>query len=118
MTSEVIDRYGLDASYVPALSDGSLIRFYGNEAIAWAPDHPTPAFLDPVAATLVQVLDGSATIADLVADICDAVGVPEEIAASQIGRVLRVLHEQGLLEDADADHDASDSPIFSGPPNP
>ena len=117
MTAGVFERYGLEESYVPAIRPDSILRYYQNDGVAWSPLHPTPAYLDPVASVVVRILDGRATVGELVADVNDVMAVPKDIAAAQIARVLRQLRENALLVDSIAEPVESSLSIFHDPPN-
>lgn len=117
MTTIVNGRYGFDESYVPVLRPDSLVRHYGNEGVAWSPAHGSPTYLDPVAASVLNILDGRASVGELIADVHDVLNVPREIASSQIGRVVRVFLDGGLLEGTVDERNGSPSSIFHDPLN-
>ena len=103
----------------PEVRADALVRHYDNEIVAWSPSSRAPTYLDPVAALIFQILDGNASVADLVGDVHEFVGVPEAVARSQIRRVISQLHSAGLLTTSTP----SDAPnvqldLFPGPLNP
>lgn len=105
----------------PGVRDDALIRRYGNEIVAWSPTAALPAYLDPVAALVFQLLDGTSSVGALVDDVHDVVGVPTGVAREQIRRVVDRLDARGLLTTSNApvgDADPDDLGIFLGPPNP
>jgi SAM-dependent methyltransferase len=67
-----------------------------------------PVFLDSVAALLLQVIDGRATVNDLVDDVHEVLGVEPTIARGEVLRSLDIFAAGGLLENA---------PISSRPPS-
>lgn len=80
----------------PAPIPGLLRRRYGTESVIWA-DGGAPMYLDPLASLTLDLLDGEASVAELVHDVHDVVGVPEAIAHRQIHRSLSVLASAGAL---------------------
>jgi hypothetical protein len=83
--------------FVPALRADLLRCDLGLEAVLWSPARANPVALDPVATVMLGVIDGAAAVADLVADVREVVGLPEDIARSQVWRVLNDLDRGGLL---------------------
>lgn len=103
----------------PAVISNAFIRRYGEDILAWAPSSPRPLALEGVAAVVYQILDGSATIAELVHDIHDIVGVPPAVARSQLRVVVEQLADAGLLEDLVTSRQAPvELDLFPAPPNP
>lgn len=106
----------------PSVRTDAIARHYGNEIVAWSPVSPQPAYLDPVAALVYQLLDGTATVGELVEDVHDVVGVPKGVARDQIRRVVMRLDAATLLSTSHppdtADDDPFDLGVFLGPPNP
>lgn len=74
--------------FVPALRLDLLIRTIGDETIVWSPIAPKPSVLDPVAAVMVSVVDGVASVAELAQDVHEVVGLDLESARRQVARVL------------------------------
>lgn len=81
----------------PLARTDALVRAYDNEFVVWSPDAGRPIHLDPVAAVVFQLLDGSARLVDLIADIHEVIGVPAQVARNQLRRVVRQLEEAALL---------------------
>jgi hypothetical protein len=107
---------GDDAALV--IRRGSVVRHYGTEAVAWSEIRPEPVLLDPVAAVVVQLLDGEATVRELVEDVHAALGVDTDLARAQIMRVLSLLDGAGLLEtSAPVESTSTDLDLFHYPPN-
>lgn len=100
-------RSSIDPAYRPTLVDGALIRSIGTEAIGWAPLRNKPVYLDPVAAVLATVFDGSATTQEIIEDLCDIVDLEPELAKAQLERVLTLHAVNGLL----ALRDQADEPF-------
>jgi hypothetical protein len=107
------------ASLRPRMADDVVVRHYDDGIVAWAPTRQRPVPLDGVGAVIFQILDGSATVAELVADIHEVVGVPETVARSQLRQVLDRLAGDGLLAGVEGD-DArlTKLDLFPAPPNP
>lgn len=53
--------------------------------------------LDAVTTVMLDVIDGVATIDELVEDVRDAVGVPTEVARSRVERTVAALDDAGAL---------------------
>ena len=111
-----LDDAQFDACKPEARAD-RLIRWYGNEAVAWSPVAAMPVHLDPLSALVVQMLDGSATVADIVTDVHDVLGVPRSVARDQLRRAVSRLDQGGLLTTS-TEVPADDMDFFPGPPNP
>lgn len=117
-STTVTDIHDADG-FRPCVRADALVRRYGNEAVAWSPLHRYPTSMDPVAALVFQLLDGSASVAELVTDVHEVVGIPQSIAHNQLMRVLSQLHDAGLLLTSAADVDPDAEPdLFPAPPNP
>lgn len=109
-------------AWAPEVRSDALVRHFDNEIVAWSPAYPRPAHLDPVAALVFQMLDGRATIGELVTDVHDVVGAPTGVVRDQMRRVLAQLDQARLLTTSVAPArqapEADDLDIFLGPPNP
>ena len=104
--------------FVPALRPDAIVRRFDNEAVAWSPAAITPVYLDPLAALVLQLLDGSAPIAELLVDIHEVVGVPLPVARTQLRRVVGALQQGALLTTSPSELPIGlDFDLFSGPPN-
>lgn len=104
-------------SFVPALCDDVIVRRYDQEAIVWSPFGDRATYLDPVGSIVLQLLDGSVTIAELADDIRAEVGVPRSVVLGRLRAVVRQLDSSGVLKSSDSPPLASDD-FFYGPPNP
>lgn len=87
----------LEDAFVPRLRRDFLRSDIDGEAVVWSPDRGVPAALDPVTTVMLDVIDGSASIADLGADVQDVVGVPHDVARTQVLRTVGLLDEAGIL---------------------
>lgn len=101
----------------PRIADGVTVRHYDGGVIAWSPLSARPVPLDGVAAVVFQILDGSATVANLVTDIHEVVGVPEAVARSQLRQALTRFAADALL-DGTAQAEPTKRDLFPAPPNP
>lgn len=81
----------------PVRRSDVLLRRLGAETVIWSPIRSDPAALDPATSVMLDVIDGAATVEDLVHDVRDVVGVPGDVAQTQVERVLGVLHQAGAL---------------------
>lgn len=86
-----------DHSFVPTLRPDLLRRDIEHEAVIWSPIRRNPVALDAVATVMLEVIDGSATVNDLVDDIHEVIGVPVEVAQERVRTLLRMLEEAGAL---------------------
>lgn len=95
-------------------------RHYDDGIIAWSPASPRPTPLDGVGSVVFQILDGSGTVAELVDDIHEVVGVPEAVARSQLRHLLEQFAADGLLDGVEGDGgvDLTKLDLFPAPPNP
>ena len=103
----------------PQVRPDAIVRHYGNEIVAWSPIGHQPTALDPVAALLYQFFDGTASVAELVTDVHEAIGVLPTVAANQVRRVIEQLGDAGLLTPvAPAGSPFADLDLFPAPLNP
>lgn len=91
-----LDEVSFDA-LVPVPAADVLVRTYGNEAVAWSPMAPAPAHLDPVTHLVWQLLDGDATIGEIVEDVHDVLGIPTTVARRQLRRSMTTLEQARLV---------------------
>ena len=111
-----LDDVEFDALTPEARTD-LLLRWCGNEAVAWSPQSTLPMHLDAVSALVVQMLDGSTAVADIVTDVHDVLGVPRSVARDQLRRAVSRLDQGGLLTTS-TEVPSDDMDFFPGPPNP
>lgn len=83
--------------FVPVRRDDVERVAFESESVAWSPIRQMPVYLDPVANVLYEVIDGEASVADLVDDVVAEVGIDRETATAQVTRVTGLLHGGGLL---------------------
>jgi PqqD family protein of HPr-rel-A system len=72
----------------------------GEEAVVFDPLHGGLHLLNPSAALVYRVCDGSATIDELADDVADAFGVPVGDVQPQVTMLVDSLAHIGLVEDA------------------
>ena len=102
----------------PQLRSDLTTRFIDNEILAWSPLNSAPALLDQVASIVYQLLDGSASVADLVADVNEVVGVPKSVARDRLRRALVQFESSGLLLTPEPGGRLEEEPgLFPGPLN-
>ena len=107
-----------DKRPVPRPRFDNLTRWYGNEAVVWATEATEPAFLDPVAALILQIVDGQATQSDLVEDVIDVLGIDADVAGYQVSRSTETFRRSGLLEGTGAlEPPPTDLDLFRDPPS-
>lgn len=102
----------------PCVAPDAVVRHYDDGIVAWSPSSPRPAPLDGVAAVVFQILDGSATVAELVTDIHEVVGVPAAVARSQLRQVLGQFEADGLVAGTRPEVAPTKLDLFPAPPNP
>lgn len=107
-----------DERFTPVARVDTLVRPYGNEAVAWSMVADEPVFLDPAAALVLQIVDGRATVRDLVEDIHDVLGIDPAVALGEVIRSLEIFTAGGLLENRlPTSRRASNDDLFRSPPN-
>jgi hypothetical protein len=118
MSSDLAARPRFANDFVPVVRPGSVVRHYDTEAVAWSSNGAGPALLDAVSAVVIQIVDGGATVADLVEDVHAALGVGTDVARARILRALGVLDDAGLLETSTSvEMTLDDLDLFHFPPN-
>lgn len=85
--------------FVPQRAIDTVVRRIAGEAVIWASNGPGPVRLDQVATTVFDIVDGSATIEELVQDVHNVVGVSREDARFHIQRSLADLAGAGALQE-------------------
>jgi hypothetical protein len=83
--------------FVPELRNDFVRRTVSDECLVWSPVCAEPVVLDAVARVMLDVIDGTASIAELAVDVRDVLNLPLEIAQRQVTRVVEVLAGAGLL---------------------
>ena len=117
-SSAFLDDPTFDSS-VPQVRTDAVVHHFDNEIVAWSSITAAPAYLDPVAALALQMLDGTASVADLIADVHEVLGIPKAVARSQLRRAISLLDDGGLLTSSTApESPATDIDLFPAPPNP
>jgi hypothetical protein len=118
MSLDVVERSGFGDDFVPMVRPGAVVRQYDTEAVAWSDNGSGPALLDPVTAVVIQILDGEATVGDLVEDVHVGLGVGRGVARAQIVRALALLDGAGALETSTSvEVTPDDLDLFHFPPN-
>ena len=87
-------------SYPPRKCSVVLELDMGDGFILYNHDSSLVHHLNPTAAVVWQVLDGSATVDRLAEEIADEYGVPVENVAMQVTSLIAELDAMGLVEDA------------------
>lgn len=108
----------IDPASTPILRPDLLRRDLDHEAVIWSPIRPDPAALDPIASVMLAVIDGVATVDDLVRDVREVVGVEKALAEAQVNRVIAQLDEAGaLVTSRPAAHAERQRELFINPPS-
>jgi hypothetical protein len=108
--------------FVPVLRTDFERRSVGTECVVWSPLAPEPSALDPLAAVMLDVVDGEASIGDLAIDVHEEIGVPLEQAQDQVTRIVELFDRARLLttspSGAPADEEIAARTLFVGPDTP
>ncbi len=110
------------SDFVPVLRDGIDRQDIDGEAVVWSPISPVPTRLDPVATVLLDVIDGLATIGEIVADVHDVVGLPYDVAQQRVAHIVQTFDDAKLLTTSSSNEQAAEAiarrELFDVPPNP
>ena len=90
----------LSSNNVPRRRSGILEIDLGDGLILYDRDSSLIHRLNPSAALIWRLCDGGSSVSELVGDIVEELGVPQQEANLQVGMVLRELERLGLTEDA------------------
>ncbi len=85
------------SDFVPRLRDDLLRCPVGSEAVIWSPVRHAPVALDAVAAVMLDVVDGEASVAELTNDVYEIVGVPMAVAETRVQRIIGLFEHAGAL---------------------
>jgi hypothetical protein len=88
----------LDGSSRPAVRDGLTTEEIDGELLVFDPVAVRIHQLDPLGALVWQLLDGSATVDELVEDLAEGFGAPEDRVRGDLAALLEKLEEEMLLE--------------------
>ena len=88
--------------FVPELRSDLIHRTVDHEAVIWSPTRNEATALDPVATIILQLIDGDASVSEMVSDICAVVGVDDGVARGQVHRTLAQLDDAGALHTSEA----------------
>lgn len=83
----------------PKTRAGLVVADFGEELVVCdpSPRHTHVHYLNPSAATVFRLCDGTGTPAELAADIADAYGLPLEQIGRDVVELVRSFRRQGLL---------------------
>jgi hypothetical protein len=95
--------------FVPELRTDVERRDIGSECVVWSPLAAEPTALDPIATVMLDVVDGTASIAELAIDVHETVGVPLETAQRQVVRAVERFAQAGLLTSSTAESTAEEA---------
>src|SRR5690606_7139220 len=74
----------------PSMRTDVARREIDGEVIVWSPSSPAPLLLDPVAKTLLDVIDGEAPVRLIATEVHEEIGVPLDLAQQQLTRVVQL----------------------------
>ncbi|HEV2754726.1 MAG TPA: HPr-rel-A system PqqD family peptide chaperone [Actinomycetota bacterium] len=94
------DAITVPLTYRPRKRSDVLELDMGDGFILYNHDSSLVHHLNPTAAVVWQVLDGTATVERLADEIADEYGVPVENVAMQVTSLIAELDAMGLVEDA------------------
>lgn len=107
-----------DPTFAPALRPDLLRRDVGHESVIWSPIRADPLALDPIATVMLEVVDGAATVADLIQDVRDVVGIDDSLAETRVQQVLARFDEAGALATSlPSSHAERQRELFINPPS-
>ncbi len=89
------------SSLVPELRDDLLCADVDAERVVWSPIRVEPVALDPVASVMLDVIDGDASIDQLIDDVHCSIGVSRDVADNQVRRVLALFDSAGMLRSSE-----------------
>ena len=104
-------------SLVPTMRDDIVRSDFDLEAVVWSPIRTDAFTIDPVARVLMDVIDGEASIAELVMDVQQTVGVPLDTARTQVLRSIALFDQAGLLQASVPEPPPARRELFVNPPN-
>lgn len=104
-----------DAEFIPELRPDIELQRIGAESVAWSPVRRAPVALDPVATVMLDVIDGQASIGELVQDVAEVVGASIDVARTQVLRVIADLDAGGLLVSSGAEPPGPPLSPFANP---
>jgi len=84
-------------NFVPELRTDFARRDVGAECVVWSPLSTEPVVLDPLAAVMLAVVDGDASVGELATEVHEEIGVPLETARRQVTTIVDHLGRAGLL---------------------
>jgi hypothetical protein len=84
-------------NFVPELRTDFERRDLDGECVVWSPIAAEPVVFDPVAMLMLDVIDGEATMQQLVTDVHEVVEIPLETAQQQVARIVELYSRAGLL---------------------
>jgi hypothetical protein len=71
---------------------------FGDELIAYDPTTGNVHHMNPLAALVFQLCDGSATVKETAVELADAINVPLEQVEPEVRAIVRQQRKQGLFE--------------------
>ena len=115
---EDLDGQGFD-QLRPRICAETVVRRYENDIVAWSPSGRHPLAIEGVSAVVFDILDGAASVAELITDIHEVVGVERTAARRKLREVLGQFAGAGLLADVVGSATApTHEDFFPAPPNP
>lgn len=109
---------GRGSAYAPARADGAATLEFGGETLVYQPQSGEVHRLDPVGAIVWRVLDGQATIDELVADLAGAFEADPDVVHRDVEALLEKLRRGFLLADGPAPEPNPEPILLANPPSP
>jgi hypothetical protein len=83
----------------PKIREEVIVTDFGDEIVLWAPTAEASRLyiLNPSAAIVFRLCDGTGTTAELAADIADVYGQPVEEIEQQVRTMVRLFRRRGFL---------------------
>ena len=82
---------------VPQLRPDLIRRSIDNDVIIWSPLASEPTVLDPVAAVMLDVVDGDASVRELAHEVSQEVGIAFDIALREVQRTVALFADAASL---------------------
>lgn len=115
-----------DDTWAPAVRSDVETAVIDGEMVIFDPTSSLVHQLNAIGSVVWQLLDGSSTVAELVADLAEVFEVPTEQVWSDVRQLLNMMGEQDLLADTDQrssptpwkQHHADEPNYLVDPPTP
>ena len=94
---ELLDPADIDGAFRPRRADSVAFTELDGEIVLYDESTGGTHLLNPTASVLWQCFDGKASVDELAADVAEAYGIDEAVAAEDVRSVAQSLGELGVL---------------------